>query len=1149
METNSRVELKQEEENYSKGLLKIRDKIRDPQIKVVSFDVFDTLLFRPVLTPVDIFRLLENKLDIPNFHNMRVTAEAEARRYKSIYVQDITLEEIYKTYAHLFGLTEGESKALMQEELDIEYTLLYARKSAKYLYQQALEAGKEIIIISDMYLPGDFIDTVLKKNGYEGYTHIYVSSETGVLKSSKLMFKQVLSELAQKGIEPSEVIHIGDNKKSDVDCAIATGINAMWLPKPAEIRNSCKQLKRVYDYILQDAINSNNALLYGVLINLYFDDPFVNFEKASFFNGEAKLMGYWFAPFMIGFTKWMIECIEEENIEQLLLVWRDGYLPQKLLQILRPLCTNRHLDVETIYLGRALQMHYLALDQNGFFSSFAYYPLNPDITVNYFIRERLLCEDEEQHKEILNIFFNHGYMNGDTPIGRFEKYRGFLYELEPYFIENAKKKIGCYSKYIYSKVDRNSKVAVFDRSLRGKSSSFLKQYFDINYCSITTEIFDTPKAKLKDINMPVYAYLEYGLNCVNRMGRIWAMLFERIISDTSPGFRDIVEKEDGSFEVILDSVPTDEIDSNADVVIREVQNAIVVFAEQVALIFGEYFPYVVIDRHGVFDYVIDVLSVPHKKDADLILKINPDKSTIVPINGNAFVNWYNRKIRKTTKEIIKKKTPWDYIRHAGYVTAEKLGILLPARTLYRNIIGDPLEPVISVEKLQEVTDRHIEYIKELDCKKIDALFLGSVPQETAVYFNKLSQIEGNLHFLFVACGFIRFPTWTDFPCIAGPDIFSFWRVEGQELKIKVPDGIRNAVKEKTYLRDLVQRRVLRGYSESVATVLAYETERYYTALIDKIDPKLVMLWNNWGYNSVVPGEIAKRRGISVVSAERGFLEGTMMFSTDGYGRDLINTNPAKFSSLMVSTEELTRAQETIDFLQSTGGFNRYNQAIHDGLESLRHKLDNGKKNIFIAGCFDCENPAFPKNEEYSPTFATSREAMLHIAKLAKRNDWNVIYKAHPLMNAMDKSHTKNKIPSNVIHVKDIDINGVIDLADVVICMISGVAYTTLTRGKPLVELAYTPLKGKGCCYEPKNISDIEASIKDAIKNGYTNEQKKSFVKHIAQVCKYYFFDDLNIRPIRYGRSIEEAGALLDKLIEEQKEKQKYQRRGKSANCE
>ena len=58
-------ELEQVADNaFSAGIERIANAIRDPEVKVVSFDIFDTLLFRPVLTPADTFRLLENKLDI-----------------------------------------------------------------------------------------------------------------------------------------------------------------------------------------------------------------------------------------------------------------------------------------------------------------------------------------------------------------------------------------------------------------------------------------------------------------------------------------------------------------------------------------------------------------------------------------------------------------------------------------------------------------------------------------------------------------------------------------------------------------------------------------------------------------------------------------------------------------------------------------------------------------------------------------------------------------------------------------------------------------------------------------------------------------------------------------------------------------------------
>lgn len=41
---------------FSEKIQEIVQEILRPEIKVVSFDVFDTLLFRPVMTPTDVFR-------------------------------------------------------------------------------------------------------------------------------------------------------------------------------------------------------------------------------------------------------------------------------------------------------------------------------------------------------------------------------------------------------------------------------------------------------------------------------------------------------------------------------------------------------------------------------------------------------------------------------------------------------------------------------------------------------------------------------------------------------------------------------------------------------------------------------------------------------------------------------------------------------------------------------------------------------------------------------------------------------------------------------------------------------------------------------------------------------------------------------------
>ena len=192
--------------------------------KVVSFDVFDTLLFRMVNHPLDIFRIMENVLRIDDFAKLRdemqMAASMQAEKEKGIPHADI--DQIYDYMSsHIEG--EHDWERIKKIEIEIEDALLVANQEMQELYQIAIDRGIRVIAVSDMYLQKEQIQLFLQHAGYQDISQIYVSSECKKTKYRKDMFPYVIQ---QEGILPNEILHIGDNKNDDVifprECGVDT---------------------------------------------------------------------------------------------------------------------------------------------------------------------------------------------------------------------------------------------------------------------------------------------------------------------------------------------------------------------------------------------------------------------------------------------------------------------------------------------------------------------------------------------------------------------------------------------------------------------------------------------------------------------------------------------------------------------------------------------------------------------------------------------------------------------------------------------------------------------------------------------------------------------------------------------------------------
>lgn len=177
---------------------------------VISFDVFDTLLFRDVRKPTDIFLFMEKELGITSFATKRKKAEQHARKKKNNETgsNEVLLQEIYQMLELDYGISKEK---LMEKECELEQKHCYANPIMLNLVKKLSKKGKRMIAVSDMYLSKEFIYELLAKNNYPTFDGIFISGELNAGKSEGRMFDYVESRLGRK-----KILHIGDNFYSDI---------------------------------------------------------------------------------------------------------------------------------------------------------------------------------------------------------------------------------------------------------------------------------------------------------------------------------------------------------------------------------------------------------------------------------------------------------------------------------------------------------------------------------------------------------------------------------------------------------------------------------------------------------------------------------------------------------------------------------------------------------------------------------------------------------------------------------------------------------------------------------------------------------------------------------------------------------------------
>jgi predicted HAD superfamily hydrolase len=223
-------------------LIRLKHWASAPSIRLVSVDLFDTLLLRGTRPELVRFHdiaarwhqsLLAQDLNSPGVEALyRCRLIEHKLAYDRIKSQDgqgeVRQEAILESIAKRLELTDAVVPVLTAAEITYETAAVTVNAGLAALLIR-LRREKPVVFSSDMYLPGHALVGIMAALVPElADLPLYVSSDLGRTKRHGTLFPHLV---AVSSLAPQDILHVGDNPVSDVARPRAAGLEAMLLPR------------------------------------------------------------------------------------------------------------------------------------------------------------------------------------------------------------------------------------------------------------------------------------------------------------------------------------------------------------------------------------------------------------------------------------------------------------------------------------------------------------------------------------------------------------------------------------------------------------------------------------------------------------------------------------------------------------------------------------------------------------------------------------------------------------------------------------------------------------------------------------------------------------------------------------------------------
>ena len=334
------------------------------QYDVISFDIFDTLIFRPFSEPTDLFFFVGDRLSFMDFKRIRIEMEYKARQrcYAEQGHYEVTLAAIWALMEEETGI---DAKKGMLVEQELEKQFCYANPFMKQVYDALIVQGRTVVIVSDMYLPFGCLEEILKCQGFDGYQKLYVSCEYGRNKASGALYTLIQNDIDDDSnnngnINSNRIIHVGDNPMSDQHMAKYAGWDIM--PYINVNRNAAAY--RAYDM---------SAIIGGAYRGLVQNHIWSGKKVYSMEYEYGYIYGGLFA---VGYCQFVHEYVRTHHMDKVLFLSRDGDVLKQVYDRLYP-----EENTAYVYWSRRAAAKLMAVyDKYDYFRRFVYHKVNQGYT-------------------------------------------------------------------------------------------------------------------------------------------------------------------------------------------------------------------------------------------------------------------------------------------------------------------------------------------------------------------------------------------------------------------------------------------------------------------------------------------------------------------------------------------------------------------------------------------------------------------------------------------------------------------------------------------------------------------------------------------------------------------------------------------------